>query len=228
MTLLLADDPSSNERNAAPGEHRWGFGATDWHDAPRVALRGEDVDVDAVRSAVIEAAVKAGMARQPLVVLLTGHGGDDFLKIHEDEDLTGGDLAATLEAAATHAPQTLVFVDTCQASTLCAAVTAPRTLCVSSSALGESSRALHADHVLGVHVIDEFSAALAGRLSDGERQGDTLADLIAHLSQATSSSTVQVHNREAFGLDLAAAPLSDYFGLSSRAPRHARTPIENS
>ena len=71
-------------------------------------------------------------------VYLTGHGGEDFLKFNDKEELTSAELAAAVEGAHSnrgHA-HVLLIIDTCQAATLVSQLRIPSLLAVASSGSG--------------------------------------------------------------------------------------------
>jgi hypothetical protein len=105
----------------------------------------------------------------PLLLVLTGHGGDGFLKFHDKEELSYEDLAAALAAAGNvrRYSTLLVVVDTCQAASLAHALEAarvPRAVVISSSDVGENSYAVGADETLALAVSDSFSRDAAHTL----------------------------------------------------------------
>jgi hypothetical protein len=102
------------------------------------------------------------LSGEPLLLVLTGHGGNGFLKFHDKEELSYEDLAAALAAAgnAKRYSTLLVVVDTCQAASLAHALDAarvPRAVVISSSDVGENSYAVGADDTLALAVSDSFS-----------------------------------------------------------------------
>lgn len=78
-------------------------------------------------------------AASNLQVYITGHGGEDFFKFQDKEELSGRQLAHAFSAmhAAQRYKELLFIVDTCQAASLYAQVTAPNVLSIGSSMTGE-------------------------------------------------------------------------------------------
>ena len=100
--------------------------------------------------------------RSNVLVFLSGHGGDEFFKFQDREELTAHALAYIFDDM--HAKrmyrQILLIVDTCQAETLGKYITAPNVTFISSSIKGENSYAYETDPVVGVSLIDRFSLSL--------------------------------------------------------------------
>ena len=75
---------------------------------------------------------------------LTGHGGEDFLKFNDKEELTSSEMAEALGGM--HRKRAyanvLLIVDTCQAATLFSQIRVPDVLAIASS--------LHGEHLLAV------------------------------------------------------------------------------
>ena len=72
-------------------------------------------------------------------VYLTGHGGEDFLKFNDKEELTSSEMAEAL--AGMHRKRAysnvLLIVDTCQAATLFSQIRVPNVLAIASSIQGK-------------------------------------------------------------------------------------------
>jgi len=101
--------------------------------------------------------------RSKVLLYLTGHGGDEFLKFHDQEELSAADLAIALRQMwlQRRYQELLLIVDTCQASTLGNYLEdAPAVTFISSSGLGENSFAYDTNHELGLAVADRFTYKL--------------------------------------------------------------------
>lgn len=94
-----------------------------------------------------------------VMIYITGHGGDEFLKFHDKEELSAADLAFALRQMYLQRRygELLVVVDSCQASTLGNYLDVPNITLISSSGLGENSFAFDTNHQLGLAVIDRFT-----------------------------------------------------------------------
>ncbi len=108
-------------------------------------------------------------ARLRLLLVLTGHGGDGFLKFHDKDELGYMDLAgALLEAHALgRYGRLLIIADTCQAASLGEALRllrVPSATLLTSSLVGQNSYATPMDAQLAVSLADGFSRAAGGLL----------------------------------------------------------------
>ena len=94
-----------------------------------------------------------------VLIYLSGHGGDGFLKFQDAEEIGAEDLAeAVAEMRATgRFNEMLIIADTCQASTLAEAIKTPGVVTIGSSARGENSYSHHTDPGLGLAQIDRFT-----------------------------------------------------------------------
>jgi phosphatidylinositol glycan class K len=224
IVLMLADCPACDARNPAPGVLRAAPGGADLAAGPpEVDFRGRGVSVAALLD------VLAGRhapdappgqrldstANSSVLLFLTGHGGDGFLKFHDEEELLAEDLAAAAAgmAAAGRYGRLLIVADTCQAATLFSGVTAPRWAGLASSRAGQSSYALHADGGVGAHLVDEFSSHLAGFLNrlPGPDAEATLGELAAALAAARPLSSSVVAEARGFGAPLDAVRVTEFF-----------------
>ena len=72
-------------------------------------------------------------------VYLTGHGGEDFLKFNDKEELTSRELGRAFAAmqARRNCSHVLLIVDTCQATTLFTQLQQTNLLAVASSIKGD-------------------------------------------------------------------------------------------
>jgi glycosylphosphatidylinositol transamidase (GPIT) subunit GPI8 len=90
---------------------------------------------------------------------MTGHGGKEFLKFQDAEEISAFDLADAFaqmwEKKRYH--EMLYMIDTCQANTMYTKFYSPNIIATGSSALDESSYSHHADNDVGVAVIDRYT-----------------------------------------------------------------------
>jgi glycosylphosphatidylinositol transamidase (GPIT) subunit GPI8 len=101
-------------------------------------------------------------ANSSLLLFLAGHGGDEFFKFHDNEEMSAQDLAYTLQEMHVKGmyKQVLLVLDTCQASTMATYITAPHVTTLASSAKGENSYAYPTSDALGVATVDRFTYSL--------------------------------------------------------------------
>ncbi|CAI5972370.1 unnamed protein product [Closterium sp. NIES-65] len=169
IILMLADNMPCNPRNPHPGrvfhspDHRLNL----YGEHVEVDYRGAEVTVDAFLrlltgrhdSSVPRSKRLLSDGSSRILIYLTGHGGDKFLKFRDKEELQAQDLADAFH----HMHQQhryhsiLLMIDTCQAQTLYSEIYSPGIVSVASSAKGEMSYSYLPDLDLGVTVVDLFT-----------------------------------------------------------------------
>ncbi|THF97534.1 hypothetical protein TEA_001222 [Camellia sinensis var. sinensis] len=94
-----------------------------------------------------------------ILLYMTGHGGDEFLKFQDSEELQSHDLADAVKQMKEKRrfKELLIMVDTCQAATLFSQLQSPGVLTIGSSMKGENSYSHHLDSDVGVSVVDRFT-----------------------------------------------------------------------
>lgn len=166
---MLADDMACNARNKYPAQvfnnenHRLNL----YGDNVEVDYRGYEVTVENFLRLLTgrhEAAVprsKRLLSDEGSHVLLymTGHGGDEFLKFQDSEELQSHDLADAVKQMKEKRrfKELLIMVDTCQAATLFSQLRSSGVLAIGSSMKGENSYSHHLDSDVGVSVVDRFT-----------------------------------------------------------------------
>lgn len=169
ILLFIADDFACNPRNGFPGQvFNSAKKTTDLYGSEvEVDYRGYDVTVEnfvRVLTGRQEENVPRSKrlmtdARSNILIYLTGHGGDNFLKFQDKEELSGDELADAFgqmeEKKRYH--EILFMIDTCQAATMYSKFYTPRMIAVGSSKKGENSYSHHLDPDIGVAVIDRFT-----------------------------------------------------------------------
>ena len=94
-----------------------------------------------------------------IFIYITGHGGDGFVKVRDNQELTSQDLADALRQmhAKGRYKEILLMVESCEASTLIELIDAPGIIATGSSIRGEMSFSYSNDYAMGQPVIDRFS-----------------------------------------------------------------------
>ncbi|KAJ3125740.1 glycosylphosphatidylinositol anchor biosynthesis [Nowakowskiella sp. JEL0407] len=206
IILMLADDVACNPRNT--------FAATVYHNAGKylelygtnveVDYRGYEVNVenfirmltDRVDPNVPRSKRLLTDDRSNILIYMTGHGGEDFLKFQDFEELGSQDIADAIsqmhEKKRYH--EILFMIDTCQASSMYSKFTSPNVLAAASSLVGESSYSHHLDMDIGVAVIDRFTYYSLETLEKLERgsQG-TLKMLVRSRRYISIGEVILIH-----------------------------------
>lgn len=169
IILMLPDDMACNPRNAFPGTvYSNADRAVDLYgDNIEVDYRGYEVTVenfirlltDRLDEDVPRSKRLGSDAGSNILVYMTGHGGDQFLKFQDSEEIGAWDLADAFgqmwEKKRYH--ELLFMIDTCQANTMYTHFYSPNIVATGSSALDQSSYSHHADNDVGVAVIDRWT-----------------------------------------------------------------------
>lgn len=169
IILMLPDDMACNPRNAFPGTvYSNADRAVDLYgDNIEVDYRGYEVTVenfirlltDRLDEDVPRSKRLGSDSGSNVLVYMTGHGGDQFLKFQDSEEIGAWDLADAFgqmwEKKRYH--ELLFMIDTCQANTMYTHFYSPNIVATGSSALDQSSYSHHADTDVGVAVIDRWT-----------------------------------------------------------------------
>ncbi|KAM7512126.1 hypothetical protein LguiB_011001 [Lonicera macranthoides] len=169
IILMLADDMACNARNKYPAQvfnnenHRLNL----YGDNVEVDYRGYEVTVENFfrvltgrhENAVPRSKRLLSDEGSHILLYMTGHGGDEFLKFQDSEELQSHDLADAVKQMKEKRrfKELLIMVDTCQAATLFSQLQSPGVLTIGSSMKGENSYSHHLDSDVGVSVVDRFT-----------------------------------------------------------------------
>ncbi|KAJ6782275.1 hypothetical protein PWT90_00598 [Aphanocladium album] len=169
IILMLPDDMACNPRNAFPGTvYSNSDRAVDLYgDNIEVDYRGYEVTVenfirlltDRVGEEMPRSKRLLTDERSNILVYMTGHGGNEFLKFQDAEEIGAFDLAHAFEQMweKKRYHEILFMIDTCQANTMYSRLDSPNIIATGSSELDESSYSHHADNDVGVAVIDRYT-----------------------------------------------------------------------
>ncbi|PWA64155.1 Peptidase C13, legumain [Artemisia annua] len=169
IILMLADDMACNARNKYPAQvfnnenHRLNL----YGDNVEVDYRGYEVTVENFLR-VLTGRHENSVPRSKrllsdegshILLYMTGHGGDEFLKFQDADELQSHDLADAVKQMKEKRrfKELLIMVDTCQAATLFSQLHSPGILAMGSSMKGENSYSHHLDSDVGVSVVDRFT-----------------------------------------------------------------------
>ncbi|PNY09461.1 GPI-anchor transamidase-like protein, partial [Trifolium pratense] len=169
IILMLADDMACNARNKYPAQvfnnenHKLNL----YGDNVEVDYRGYEVNVENFMrvltgrhdTAVPRSKRLLSDEGSHILLYMTGHGGDEFLKFQDSEELQSHDLADVVKQMKEkhRFKELLIMVDTCQASTLFSQLHSPGVLAIGSSMKGQNSYSHHLDSDVGVSVVDRFT-----------------------------------------------------------------------
>ena len=169
IVVMLADDIACNTRNVLPGRV---FNNVDhsldlYGDNVEVDFRGRDVTAENFLRLIqgrYPAETPASRRlntdrRSNLFVYMSGHGGNEFLKFQDSQEISSWDISSAFEQMRVQGRYNEVFfmVDTCQANTLFTQFISPNIFSLGSSRLGENSYSHHGDIDVGIAIIDRFT-----------------------------------------------------------------------
>ncbi|KAG8933379.1 glycosylphosphatidylinositol anchor biosynthesis [Tulasnella sp. 418] len=224
IILMLADDAACNTRNRFPGSVYSNKGKL-------LDLYGENIEVDyrgyevTVENFIrlLTGRVSPTLPRSKrlltddrsnIFLYMTGHGGNEFLKFQDNEEISAFDLADAIEQMWQKKRYNEIFfmIDTCQANTMYSKLYSPNILATGSSKLGENSYSYENDPDLGVAVIDSYTHHVLSYLENVNKSSQlTMQDLFStynfHQIRSHAGVRTDLFNR---GLDKTL--LTDFFG----------------
>ncbi|KAF4527370.1 hypothetical protein B566_EDAN015910 [Ephemera danica] len=224
IILMVADDMACNPRNPRPATV---FNNQNQH----INVYGDDVEVDYRGYEVtVENFVRLLTGRLPpgtprskqlltdegsnVLVYLTGHGGDGFLKFQDSEEITSQELADALEQMWEKRRYHEIFfmIDTCQAASMYEKFYSPNILAVASSLVGEDSLSHHVDPAIGVYIIDRYTYYALDFLEKVEPDSkQSMGEFLGVCPKRVCISTVGVR-KDLFPRDPYRVPITDFFG----------------
>ncbi|OCF54449.1 phosphatidylinositol glycan, class K [Kwoniella mangroviensis CBS 10435] len=243
IILMLSDDVACNPRNAFP--------ATVYANKGRqMDLYGEGIEVDYRGYEVtVESFLRLltgkhdpsiprskrllSDASSNVFIYMTGHGGNEFLKFQDNEEVSAYDVADAVEQMweKRRYNKLLFTIDTCQANTMYSKFYSPEITSTGSSSLGENSYSHHNDMDIGVAVIDSFTHYILQYLETlGKTSTATLKDFFGIYDP------VKIQSHPGISTSLSSVPpeeilVTDFFGAVARvevSPKRAElSPLSN-
>lgn len=171
IVLMVADEYATNGRNPlknamyANNRH-----LSLYNESVEIDYRGDDVTVEQLVRVLTGTqrcdgeTVLQSDAESNVLLYLTGHGGDQFFKFQDFEEIMAAQLADVIRFMQQNGKfrELLVVADTCQAFTLGDTMgDIPNVTMIGSSLKGENSYAHHSDEVLGLSVTEKYTYALS-------------------------------------------------------------------
>ncbi|XP_060069813.1 GPI-anchor transamidase-like [Ylistrum balloti] len=224
IILMVADDMACNPRNPRP--------ATVFNNAnQQINVYGDDVEVDYRGYEVtVENFIRVLTGRLPpstprskrlltdersnVLVYMTGHGGDGFLKFQDAEEISNVELADAFEQMwqKRRYHELFYMIDTCQAESMFHKFYSPNILAVASSKIGEDSLSHHVDPTIGVFVIDRYTYYALEFLESAKPESKkTMGQFLKVCPRSQCSSTVSTRT-DLFPRDPDKVLLTDFFG----------------
>ncbi|KAH7912370.1 peptidase C13 family-domain-containing protein [Hygrophoropsis aurantiaca] len=229
IILMLADDVSCNARNKFPGRvyAEAGRHLDLYGDNIEVDYRGYEVTVEnfiRVLTGRMDPSVPRSKRlltddRSNIFVYMTGHGGNEFLKFQDNEEISAFDIADAFEQMwqKKRYNEILFMIDTCQANSMYSQFYSPNILATGSSEIGENSYSYENDYDIGVSVIDSYTHYVLKLMEGINKTSQTsMQDLF------NTYDPIKIHSNPGVRSDLFKRPLdktliTDFFGGVAQA-----------
>lgn len=149
-----------------------------------------------------------------ILVYMTGHGGDGFLKFQDSEEITNIELADAFQQMWVKRRYNEIFfmIDTCQAASMFQKFYSPNILSVASSLVGEDSLSHHVDPAIGVYIIDRYTyyaLEFLERVTPDSKK--TMGEFLKVCPKRVCISTVGTRT-DLFRRNPDMVPITDFFG----------------
>ena len=224
IILMIADNYACNTRNVHRG--------TVFDNPSHEVQLYEDIEVDFHGAEVtVENFLAVLSGRHPpgtprnrrlatdehsnVLLYMTGHGGDGFLKFRDTTDIGGPDLAdaVALMREQGRFNELLFIADTCQAATLFREFNTSGVVAVGSADKGENSYSFQHDSELGNTVSDRFTHKTLDYFR--HKRTGSLQDLFSSYTFNALGSNAKW--KSWLSRSLHKVPLSDFFSATPRA-----------
>ncbi|KAM3604838.1 uncharacterized protein V6R79_016876 [Siganus canaliculatus] len=222
IVLMLADDMACNHRNPKP--------ATVFsHKNMELNVYGDDVEVDYRGYEVtVENFLRVLTGRLPpstprskrllsddrsnILIYLTGHGGNGFLKFQDSEEISNVELADAFEQMwqKRRYNELLFIIDTCQGASMYERFYSPNLMALASSQVGEDS--LSPDLAIGVHLMDRYTFYLLEFLEDIHPASKTNMNDLFKVCPKSQCVSTPGHRTDLFLRDPGSVLITDFFG----------------
>jgi len=198
IILMLSDDVACSPRNGYPGQvflsskhERNVYG-----EAIQVDYRGPEVTVLNLLK-LLEGRYEPGTPANKrldsdetsnVLVYFTGHGGEEFFKFQDREELVAIDFAESLEVMAKRKRfhEMLVIFDTCQADTMLNKLRTAGVFSITSARLGENAYSYSSDGAVGLSTVDRFTYHTTDFLENLAKGSKSTANNVFHTGMANT------------------------------------------
>lgn len=224
IILMLPDDIACNPRNAAPGTvfNNMNQAIDLYGDLIEVDYRGYEVTVENFIRLLTDRWDEDHPRSKRLLtdensnifIYMTGHGGNEFLKFQDAEEIGSYDIADAFAQMHEMKRYNEIFfmIDTCQANTMYQRFYSPNILAVGSSELDQSSYSHHSDLEIGVAVIDRFTYYTLDFLENIEPNSTTTIDKLFEVYTFDNIHSTPGFRTDLFKRDISTVKLTDFFG----------------
>ncbi|XP_012670843.1 GPI-anchor transamidase [Clupea harengus] len=224
IVLMLADDMACNHRNPKP--------ATVFsHKNMELNVYGDDVEVDYRGYEVtVENFLRVLTGRLPpstprskrllsddhsnILIYLTGHGGNGFLKFQDSEEISNVELADAFEQMwqKRRYHELLFIIDTCQGASMYERFYSPNIMALASSQVGEDSLSHQPDLAIGVHLMDRYTFYLLEFLEDIHPSSQANMNDLFKVCPKSQCVSTPGHRTDLFQREPSSVLITDFFG----------------
>ncbi|KAF7635244.1 GPI-anchor transamidase [Meloidogyne graminicola] len=226
IILMLADNIPCNSRNPSPAAI---YNNAHSHqnlflDDTEVDYRGYEVTAENLVRLLTNRQIHStprnkrllSNSQSNVLIYLTGHGGDGFLKFQDSEELTNKDIADAIETMwqQKRYNELMLIADTCQSESMYLSIYSPNVLATSSSLVGEDSLSHHIDRSIGVYVIDRYAYYMQQFLDQkvlALESNSTLENFVEYCDKSKCVSTVGIR-KDLYIKELKNVRVTDFFG----------------
>ena len=236
IILMIADEYAINPRNPYKnGMYASGIKNANWYtEHTEIDYRSGDVTVQNFLDAVAGVAPrsiqpKAG-DKNNLLIYLTGHGGDQFFKFRDEEEITARDIANLMENLhkENKFQKTLLVADTCQAFTIFDKVETENVLALGTSLRGENAYAHHSDQDLGLSVIERWTLGFLNKYKGAPLTSDPSLEqlmVVPFRDKRTLGAHVGIKENSITFRD---TTVSEFFGKRQTQRRYKKSALPSS
>ncbi|XP_053992994.1 GPI-anchor transamidase-like [Hylaeus volcanicus] len=227
IILMLADGVACDPRNPSPGViYSCSPGQNAYLDDIEIDYKGLEVTEESFRRVLTgrhssftpQSKRLLSDSNSNVLIYLTGHSGEAFVKFHDFEELTSTLLAHTIE----HMYQmrrykNLLFIaDTCQAETILSDIYSPNVIAIGSSRRGENSYSHGINLTFGSFTIDRFTYYLGLFLKklNPTDFNTSLHDFLVTLSPDKLDSNYSTYVTSPASTNFTTIPMTDFFGMT--------------
>lgn len=235
IILMLSDDMACNPRNQYPARvfNNAKKDLNIYGDDVEVDYRGYEVTVEnflRVLTGRLDSSVPRSKRllsddRSNILVYLTGHGGENFLKFQDSEEISNDELGDAFEQMwqKKRYHEMMFIIETCQAVSMYRRFYSPNILAVASSQVGEDSLSHHSDDKIGVHVIDSWTYYALEFLNNiNPKSQATMQQFVDSFNPIRVKSHPGIR-KDLFKRDLHQVLVTDFFGSVRNVELHNNT-----
>ncbi|XP_008297705.1 GPI-anchor transamidase [Stegastes partitus] len=152
--------------------------------------------------------------RSNILIYLTGHGGNGFLKFQDSEEISNVELADAFEQMwqKRRYNELLFIIDTCQGASMYERFYSPNLMALASSQVGEDSLSHQPDLAIGVHLMDRYTFYLLEFLEDIHPASKANMNDLFKVCPKSQCVSTPGHRTDLFLRDPGSVLITDFFG----------------